>query len=121
MKEKIGEFSSDVVKVLNLDVTAGTAIYIGETNIRHMKERHPRDFRKYFNRIEKIVSAPDYVGISPDDASIEFIKELSKNVKVAVRIAGDGDFYARSLYEIHANRVSNFIKDRKLFVIDKTK
>jgi hypothetical protein len=119
MVEKIGEFSLEVIEVLNLDIVAGTAIYIGETNIKHMKEQHQSDFERYFNRLPRILSKPDYVGINPSDNSIEFIKEFGRYVKLAVRIAGDGEYYARSLYIINSKRVANFIKDGKLFAIDK--
>ncbi|MCL2109264.1 MAG: PBECR2 nuclease fold domain-containing protein [Oscillospiraceae bacterium] len=121
MIEKIGEFSREVIELLGLDVPEGTAIFLGESNRAHMKSRHPQDYEKYIGRIGKIVTYPDFVGISEDDGSIEFIKIFKKNVKVAVRIAVDGDYYARTLYEIHPNRVKNFAKEGKLFVLDKRK
>jgi len=45
---KIGAFSSSVIKLLNLDIPINTPIFIGESNILHMKNNHPVDFEKYF-------------------------------------------------------------------------
>jgi hypothetical protein len=119
--KKIGEFSVAVVELLALDIPAGTEIYIGETNLQHMERRHPREYAKYYSRINKIIETPDFVGINPSDGSIEFIKSFGKYVKVAVRIALDGEYYARSLYSISAKRVLDFVKDGKLFSLDKSK
>ena len=114
MIDKIGEFSSVVVNALNLDISAGTAIYISESNRRHMKNRHPWEFEKYYNRLPKILSNPDYAGVNPSDGSIEVIKVFSKYIKVAVRIANDGDYYVRSIYEVGKSRVDNSLKNGQL-------
>ena len=121
MIDKIGEISLEIINLLNLGIPAGTPIYIGESNRRHMKSRHPRDYEKYYTRLSKIISEPDYAGINPSDGSIEIIKEFGKYIKVAVRIANDGEYYARSLYEINSKRVANFVKDGMLFPVDKKK
>ncbi len=58
------------------------------------------------------MASPDYVGQNPSDGSIEYVKEFlvdGDHVKVAVRLAGSGRYYARSLYVLNPNRVKNFI------------
>jgi len=121
MIEKVGEFSSEVINLLNLDIDVGTAIYIGDTNREHMIKSHRSEYEKYFNRLSRIISSPDYVGINPADDSIEFIKVFGKYLKLAVRIANDGEYYARSLYTIASKRVANFVSTGKLVPIDKNK
>ena len=121
MIEKIGELSLEIINTLNLDISAGTAFYIGESNRRHMKNRHPLDYEKYYNRLSKIISDPDYAGINPSDGSIEIIKKFGKYVKIAVRIANDGEYYARSLYAISSKRIKNFLENGMLFPVDKKK
>ena len=109
---KVGQITSEVINTLGLNHSAGCPIYIGETNIAHMKDTHPVDYEKYGLQIEEILSNPDYVGMNPKDKSIEYVKEFlieGEYVKVAVRIAHSGRFYARSLYVLNANRVHNFI------------
>ena len=114
MTEKIGEFSLEVIEALNLDISVGTAIYIGATNIAHMVSEHEYEYYRYFNKIPLILSAPDYVRIKEDDGSIEYVKHLSKYVKVAVRIAGDGEYYARSIYRVRDSVVKRMVKNKIL-------
>ncbi len=67
----------------------GTEIYIGKTNKKHIKQKHPYAYQKYFNDIGKIISYSDYVCISPKDGFIEHMKQYkieNKYVKVASRV-----------------------------------
>ncbi|MCL2086317.1 MAG: PBECR2 nuclease fold domain-containing protein [Oscillospiraceae bacterium] len=119
MTEKIGEFSPEIVKLLNLDISAGTDIYIGVTNIAHIANEHKYEFDRYFDKIHLILSAPDYVRLKTDDGSIEYIKHLSKYIKVAVRVSGDGKYYVRSLYTVRDRIVKNLLKSDILKRVDK--
>ena len=113
MRKKIGEFSSKIIKLLELNIEAGTPIYISDSNITHMKSSHPEDYNKYGADIATIIASPDYVGKNVKDDSIEFTKEYIINgefIKVAVRVSSSGIFYARSMYILNSNRVKNFIK-----------
>jgi hypothetical protein len=97
--EKVGEFSESVIKRLGLTIAVGTPIYLGASNLEHMKKSHGWDFEKYGQRLGIIIAEPDYVGVQ-EDGSIEYIKIYGQHIKVAVRVAGDELFYARSLYHI---------------------
>ena len=67
---QIGYFSQDVIDLLKLNTPSGTPIYIGQTNIEHIKKRHPYEYDAYYNKIEDIIAYPDYVGQNPSDKSI---------------------------------------------------
>lgn len=121
-RKKIGEFSSELIRTLQLDIPIGTPIYIANSNIEHMKSSHPEDFQKYGNDIASIIAFPDYVGRNIKDDSIEFTKEYLLDgafVKVAVRISLQNVYYVRSLYVLNANRVKNFIAKGTLIKLDK--
>lgn len=121
-RRKIGNFSSQVIKALELDIPIGTPIYMSESNITHMKTSHPDDFEKYSADIETIISNPDYVGKNARDNSIEFTKEYILNgeyVKVAVRVSLQNIYYARSLYTLNPDRVKSFISKGTLKKLDK--
>lgn len=121
-RKLIGRFSSEVIDLLGLDIPAGAPIYIADSNITHMKNSHPDDFKKYGGDIETIISSPDYVGQNSKDNSIEFTKEYVINgdfVKVAVRVSLQNIYYARSMYVLNPNRVKNFIKKGTLKKLDK--
>ena len=109
----IGEISDTAIKLLRLSDIYDRNIYIGETNIEHMRCSHPTDYSRYKDRIADILSAPDYIGKNPRDDSIEYVKEFVTNgeyVKVAVRVTASHRFYARSLYVLNKRRTQNFIE-----------
>ena len=110
---QIGVISADVINTLELSITPETPIYIGQTNINHMISTHNEAYIRYGAYISQIISSPDYVGINPSDSSIEYVKEFSINndfVKVAVRISNSGKYFARTIYILNNQRVSNFIR-----------
>ena len=96
-------------------------IYMGATNIAHMKSSHPSDFAKYKDEIQNILAYPDYVGQNPNDNSIEYVKNFiigNEYVKVAVRLSSGRKYYARSLYVLNRRRAENFIKKGTLKKVD---
>lgn len=122
MRKRIGSFSGHIIRILDLDIPVGTPIYIANSNIEHMKSSHPKDFEKYKNELQNIITNPDYVGKNSKDNSIEFTKEYFINgeyVKVAVRVAKSNIYYARSMYVLNSNRVKNFIAKGTLKKLDK--
>ena len=117
---EVGKISLEVIKLLGLSLSESTPIYIGVTNIAHMAKEHFYEFNRFYNRIPQIISNADYVRLKPDDGSIEYIKSFSKYVKLAIRVAGDGNYYARSLYFIETNRIENLIKKGELKELTKS-
>lgn len=115
--KQVGKLSARVISLLGLSQKQDQAILLGASNIAHMQAKHPNDYQKYGQYIPQILSKPDYVGQNPKDGSIEYVKEFKVNndfVKVAVRISGQGNLYARSVYVLKPNRVQNFIKSGTL-------
>ena len=112
MLERIGEISLEVIKLLDLPLSEATPVYIGVTNIAHIVSEHEYEYYRYFDKIPLILSAPDYVRVKEDDGSIEYIKSFGKYVKLAVRVAGDGNYYARSIYRIRDNVVKRMVKNK---------
>lgn len=112
MAKEIAVITDEVIKTLSLACPVNTPIYIGESNINHMKDKHLDAYQKYSPYIETILTAPHYVGINRRDGSIEYVREFeidNEYVKVAVRISLSGKYFARSLYILNPNRVKNFI------------
>ena len=109
----IGAVTTQVESLLQLQPSQDRNIYFGQSNLDHMKNRHPYDFAKYGSDLCQIIALPDYVGKNPSDDSIEYVKEYpqdSEYVKVAVRLSLSGNrYYARSLYILNDQRVERFI------------
>lgn len=123
MSEIIGYFEQSIIDLLGLtSITAGTPIFIGETNIEHIKNRHPYEYDKYFLDIRDIISSPDYVGINPSDTSIAFVKEYqiaSEYIKVAVRVTGTGKYFTKSLHALSTYNAERYIMRGTLKKLDK--
>ena len=112
MSNIIGYITPRIESTLGLPPIQDRNIYIGPSNVQHMISSHPNDYQKYGNQISDILTNPDYIGMNPTDKSIEYVKEYkidNEYVKVAVRVANSGKYYARSLYVLNNNRVHNFI------------
>lgn len=110
--EQVGKLNSRVVNALRLNIAVDTPIFVGDTNIAHMQSSHPDAYAKYGKDIPIILNSPDYVGINPTDNSIEYVKEYKIDgefVKVAVRVSGGGNLFARSIYVLNNKRTQNFI------------
>lgn len=111
MARLIGYITKRIIDLLNLKCDVNTPIYLGESNIKHMKNSHPNDYAIYSNEIQTILNAPDYVALQKD-GSIEYVKEFKIDnnfVKVAVRITTSGKYFARTLYVLNPKRVQNYI------------
>jgi len=109
---KVGEISQRIIDILKLTMEAGTPIFIGESNISHMIQSHPRDYQVYGQQIPVIIESPDYVGVNPSDSSLEYVKIFTtenESVKVAVRVSQGGVFYARTIYARDIEKMTRFI------------
>lgn len=112
MTKEIGHFSEKVIDLLKLDIEPNTPIYIGDSNIEHIKKRHPYEYETYFPNIEEIIAEPDYVGQSPSDQSIAFVKTYqfdSEYIRVAVRITASGRHYAKTLHLLSTCNADRYI------------
>lgn len=48
MNKQIGKVTKRIIKILGLNYDEEQPIFLGDANIKHMKEQHPKDFEKYF-------------------------------------------------------------------------
>lgn len=115
----------EIIDILKLDILPDTPVYIGETNIEHIKNRHPYEYEKYLPDIGQIIDTPDYVGINPKDASILFVKLYEVHgeyIRVAVRITTAGRCYAKTLHLLSTCNAERYIEKGTLKKLDtKTK
>lgn len=122
--EKVGKIKDVVISVLNLSLDPNTPIFVGETNIEHMKSEHPEDFEKYGGKLAEILENPDYVAKHPRKDSIEYIKvfydeDKGDHVLVAVRASKTGIYYARTLFVMGDEKVEKYTQKGALKEIKK--
>lgn len=110
----VGTINKRIVDQFQLDWEVGAEIYLGETNIAHMKDDHPEDFKKYFDRLEEILSSPTYICKHPKKDSVEYVKVFTESsgdhVLVAVRTSNNGRLYARTLFVMDDEKIRKYKK-----------
>lgn len=116
----IGNLDKFIVDTFKLDFTEGQPIYIGESNLSHMKSEHPKDFEVYGSKIKEIINNPDYIAKHPKkkNSAIEYIKVYkntnNEHVLVAVRATGKGTLFARTLFVMDSEKVDKYKKKNAL-------
>ncbi len=119
--EIVGYISQAVIKTLNLELNPNTPVFIGKSNIEHIKNRHPYEFDKFYRDIGLIINSPDYVGLNPKDDSILFVKLYRVNgeyIRVAVRIASNGKCFAKTLHSLSTCNAERYIEKGTLKRLD---
>lgn len=119
--EIVGHISQAVIETLGLKLEPGTPIFIGESNIEHIKSRHPYEYDVYYKDIGAIINSPDYVGLNPKDGSILFVKLYRINedyIRVAVKITAGGKCFARTLHSLSTCNAERYIEKGTLKRLD---
>lgn len=119
--EPIAFIRKEIIDLLNLDISPNTPVYIGETNLEHIKNRHPYEYEQYLPDIGTIIENPDYVGLSPKDSSILFVKlyEIQgEYIRVATRISASGKCYAKTLHLLSTCNAERYIEKGTLKKLD---
>lgn len=109
----VGHFSKDIIDLLNLSVEENTPIFIGDVNETHMRNRHEYEYDKYRGDISTILKQPDYVGVSPHDNSVMYVKdymEAGEFVRVGVKISGSGKYFVRTLHLLSTYNAERYIE-----------
>ena len=120
--DKIGKFSKKIIDLLNLDIPENTEIYIGNQNREHMEKKHSHDYYYYHHLLPNIIENPDYVGIEPKNNSIEYIKEVSIDpnviIKIAIRVSSNGKYFVRTMYNISDHKIQSALNKCYLFKVE---
>ena len=119
MNRQVGTITNKVIKILNLSYKKEQPIFIGDANIKHMKEQHPEDFKRYGNKIEEIIKKPTYLARNEKKKSIEFIKRYKVNkyeyVLIVVRVSNNNVNFARTMYIMADEKVEKYFKHKYFY------
>lgn len=113
---KIGELTSEVIDILNLDMKPRN-IYMWSDRLAHC-EKHKNDFTtedEYYRSIENIpliIKEPDYVGVHSNNKGIFYIKKLENNCLVGITM---DSLLFRSMYPIKESKLQNYLRQGKVF------
>ncbi len=122
MNKEIGKITKDIISLLNLPEKGEKPIFIGNGNIEHIKNTHPKDFEKYGDNIENIIANPTYLARNEKKNSIEFIKAYKVDedfVLVAVRVSNRGVHFVRTMYVMAREKVEKYFKHNYFIKFEK--
>lgn len=89
----IGKIDREIYKCVTKDIRTDEVI-ITETQIQHIKERHPEDYEKYGKYFADIVSKPDYIIEANRENTALILKKIQiedETFKTVLRIATSTD------------------------------
>lgn len=111
---EVGKYKARYNELLSLDLPC-TEILQSEGLIKHIEKRHP-DCVQYIEKIPEILESPDYIGTnSKEPDSIEIVKQLDKNILVAIKLdKKDEHLYVASLYDINNGKVERRINSGRI-------
>ena len=117
----IAHISKQIIDILNLNLPPNTPVYIGASNIEHIKNRHPYEFDKYYQDISLIINNPDYVGLNPKDNSILMVKLFqidNEYIRVAVKVTSKNICYAKTLHLLSSCNAERYLEKGTLKKLD---
>jgi len=119
VNRQIGKITKKIIQILNLKYNEEKPIFIGDANIKHIKDEHPEDFKKYASKIEEIIKYPTYLARNEKKKSIEFIKRYNINEKdyvlVDVRVSNNNVHFARTMYIMADEKVQKYFKHKYFY------
>ena len=119
MNRQVGKITKKIIQILGLNYNEEKPIFIGDANIKHIKNEHPEDFKKYFFKIEEIIRSPIYLARNEKKKSIEFIKKYNLDereyVLVAVRVSNNNVHFVRTMYIMADEKVKKYFKNNYFY------
>lgn len=89
--------------------------------VKHIEKRHP-ECVSYLPLIPYIISAPDYIGVNPNEngTSFELVKIIDSNVQIGIKLDSTDDYlYVATLHTITDSKLQHGIQNGRLKKFDK--
>lgn len=89
----IGKLNKDIYKCI-MDDIADEEVIITDERIRHIQERHPNDYERYYTYIPEIINNPDYILEANKPNTVEVLKEIEEQgekFKLILRLKIEND------------------------------
>ena len=112
--KEIAEFITTKKPGLNIDTTSEISFW--DNRITHT-ENHKDDFMSdimyddCFRSIPDFIKNPDVISIKKDNSSISFIKRLTQDISVVVRITNKGTYSYRTMYPLMSAQLDKYLAD----------
>lgn len=117
---KIGELTSEVIDLLNLDLKPQN-INIWGPRLQEHCEKHKDEYSSitaYNNAVKsipKIIQDPDFVGLHKENGNIQYIKKLDDISLIGVKILkGKGGLLFRTIFPITQDKLEHYIRTNRV-------
>lgn len=112
MNYEIGKITKEIIEILKLDYLEEKTIFIGDSNINHIKQRHLEDYLKYGTDIENIIKNPTYLARNEKKINRIYKKYMINNdyVMVVVRVSRKNVNFVRTMYIMDEMKVKKYFK-----------
>ncbi|WP_134687547.1 PBECR3 domain-containing polyvalent protein [Brevibacillus migulae] len=68
---------------------------------KHVMKQHPGIFEAYHQYIPDVIESPDYIGQNPKEPnSVEFIKQISDTILLAIKLDPSGYLYVSTFFDL---------------------
>lgn len=117
----IGRIDKKIYKCVTEDIRTDEVI-ITDTQIQHIKDRHPNDYENYFKYAEKIIKEPDYIleANKPNTAFLlKHIEDNGKSYEMIMRLqtSVDPQEYKNSIItflKVEEKRYNRYLRTKKI-------
>ena len=112
--KEIADFIESKKPELHIDTTSQIAFW--DNRIAHTED-HKNDFMSdiiyedCFKTIPDFIRNPDVISVKKDNSSISFIKRLSQDISVVVRITNKGTYSYRTMYPLMSAQLDKYLQD----------
>ncbi|MHB8277508.1 MAG: PBECR3 domain-containing polyvalent protein [Candidatus Humimicrobiaceae bacterium] len=113
--QKICILNNKIIIQLGINSITDRTIYLFPGATKHIKDFHPLVYDNYFEKIESIITNPDYIGKSqsrPD--GLEIVKIYNDIVMVIICTNKRGLLYVASMYNIDNGKLHNRLRRKRL-------
>lgn len=115
----IGKIDIEKYKCITNDIQTDEVV-ITEKQIEHIKERHPKDYERYFNYVMDILKNPDYIleANKPNTAFLlKHILDNNKNYQLILRLktSSDPKNYKNSVitfFKVEEKRFNRYLRTK---------
>jgi hypothetical protein len=117
----IGKLDREIYKCVTKDITTDDVI-ITDTQVKHIKERHPNDYERYFKYANEIIKNPDYIlEANKSDTAflLKHIEDNNKNYQLILRLKTSKDpaEYKNSVItflKVEEKRYRRYLRTKKI-------
>lgn len=112
---KVAHYNTKLNSVLGFDYSAFT-IYRSKGLLTHLIKRKHFVAAKYIDRLDDIISHPDYAGCY--NGNIELVKCYNDNIFVSIKLdEKESKYYIATVFDVKKGKIDSYVKSGRLVPI----